>query len=149
MNHQQNAAAGDEAVGYVEHRKFHEGRLNHIHHIAQAHPVDHIAETPAVDGGDAPALEGRKAHGLFEILIEHQPGKRQKNQGKQPLLPLKGGKSCPGVLDVGNLQQPGNQGLRSNGGNIQNGQIFGKLVKNKSRKQWKNSKSKFSRITRI
>ena len=43
-------------------------------------------------------------------------------------MPLKGGKGRAGVLHIGNLQQPGNQRLNAQAGNIKNGQIFRKLV---------------------
>ena len=97
--HHQHAAAGDEAVCYIEYGKVHEGGFEHIHHIAQPQPVDLVAQTAAVDGGDAPALKRNKAQRLFEIFPDEKPGKNQENQGKQPLLPLKGGES--GAVGLG------------------------------------------------
>ena len=34
VHHQQNTAAGDEAVGNIEYRKVDEGSFNHVYHIA-------------------------------------------------------------------------------------------------------------------
>ena len=83
MGHHQNAAAGDEAVGYIEYGKFHKGCFDHIHHIAHPDPVDHVTQAAAVDGCDAPPFEGGKAHGFFEIFIEDQPGENSKDQSRK------------------------------------------------------------------
>ena len=129
MCHQQDAAAGDEAICHIEYGKFHEGGFDHVHHIAQPYPVDHISQPPGVDGGDAPPLQLGKGHGLFIEFPENQPGENHKYHRKQPLLPLKGGEGCAGVLDIGQLQKPRNEGHIRKQLDIGHRQVFGELIR--------------------
>ena len=46
----------------------------------------------------------------FEIFIENGHSKERENQGKEPLLPLEGGESRAGILDIGQLQQSRDKG---------------------------------------
>ena len=72
MHQQQNTAAGNENIRHIENGEIDKIRLDHIHHIAQSNPVDHITQTAAVDGRDEPPLGLGKGQRFYEILQHHQ-----------------------------------------------------------------------------
>ena len=65
MSQQQDTAAGNKAVRHIKDGKLHKFRLDHIHHIAEAESVNHIAGTTGVDGYNEPALQIREGPALF------------------------------------------------------------------------------------
>ena len=105
MDDQQNTAAGDEAIGHIEHCKIHKIHRDHIHHVAEAKTVDHIADATAIDSGDQPALKIGEWLSFLKILVEDAHSQRHKNQRKEPLRPRKGGKRSAGIAYVGQVKQ--------------------------------------------
>ena len=124
-----DAAAGDEAVGHIENGEIHELGLDHVHHIAVAEPVDHVAQAAAVDGRDAPALEFGEGHGLFEVFVENGGGEDQEDHREEPLHPLEGGEGGAGILDVGQPQKAGDEFHILIQGDVRHGQVLGDLVR--------------------
>ena len=88
QNDQRNAAAANEAIRHIENRKVHKIQVDHIHHIAQADTVDHIAKAAGKHRHDAPPLNGAKTHSFLGKFPNNEGGENGKDQSKEPLLTL-------------------------------------------------------------
>ena len=128
MRQQQKCAAGDKAVGDIEHGEYHKICFDHIHHIAKAEAVDHVADAAAINGNDQPALEIRKGPALAGKLPYNGRGEQNKDHHKQPLSTLKGGEGSAGIADVGQVQQAGDKVHMTMQRDILQNKIFGKLI---------------------
>ena len=80
MHKEQNTAAGNEAVRNIKHGERDKFRFDHIDHITQPHTVNDIAQTAAVNGCDAPTLQGSKGQRFFKVVIDNQYGQHDKKQ---------------------------------------------------------------------
>ena len=101
MDQQQDATAGNEAVRHIKHREVHELRFDHIHHITQTQPVDHIAQTTAINGYNAPPFQSGKGHALLGKLPNDNAGKHNRHQSEQPDHTFKRGPGCTGIAHIG------------------------------------------------
>ena len=101
---QQNRAAGDKAVGHIEHGKYHEVCFDHIHNITKAEAVDHVAHAAAVNGNDQPTLEIGKGPALAGELPNNGCCEQKEHHNEQPLGSLKGGESCACIAHIGQAQ---------------------------------------------
>ena len=68
MHQKQDASAGDKAIRNIKYGEIHKLGFQHIHNISPENPVDHIAQSTAVNGSDAPAFKLSKGQGAFEIF---------------------------------------------------------------------------------
>ena len=128
MGHQQNAAAGDEAIGHVENGECDEVGLDHIHHITKAETVDHIANAAAVDGYDEPALEIGEGPTLAGEFPDDGGREQYKYHHKQPLGAFKRGKGGAGIAHIGQAQQAREEVHMAVEGDILQDQKLGKLI---------------------
>ena len=122
------AAAGDEAVSHIEHGEIHELGLDHIHHITEPNPVDHIAQAAGIDGGDAPALKLVETQGVFGIFPDNGQGEYRENHREEPLLILEAGEGGAVIAHIGETQKSGDEGYFRMQRDIGEGQILGKLI---------------------
>lgn len=128
MGYQQNTAAGDETIGYIENRECDEVGLDHIHHITKAKPVDHIADAAAVDGCDEPALEIGEGPALAGEFPDDGSSEQNEYYHKQPLGALKRGEGGAGIAHIGQTQQTRKEVHMAVEGDVLQNQKFGKLI---------------------
>ena len=127
-----DAAADHADVGHVKDGKAHKQGLEHIGDKAQEQPVDEVTHRPGQDH-----RQGQDPKGVLHHFFDQGGGDDRRHHGgddgEQPGVLGEHGKGRPGVLDIGELQNVGQEGAGTSQGDVGADQKLDDLIQNHQR----------------